>query len=155
MLLGLRALGALSRGSGTFVMPTDFILPRGEGGPAIQAWASALDGLTVLQATQAPHLLWAFQDSAPAWTVLMIHRGHRSFIIVDSLRRPHSRLAEAITTWITELWNLAPETPWQAYALPAGPTPPVAHSAAHAIFNVAQLLQDILDAGRLVPTAHR
>ena len=111
--------------------------------------------MTLLQAKQAPHLLWAFQDSVPAWTVLKIHRRNHSVTIIDSLRRPHSRLAEAATTWITELWNLAPETQWQAYALPAGPTPPVAHSAAHAIFNAAQLLQDILDAGRLVPTAHR
>ena len=74
MYRGLRALGAFSGGPGTFVMPADFILPRGEGGPAIQAWISTLDGLTILQAKHAPHLLWAFQDSIPAWTVLKIHR---------------------------------------------------------------------------------
>ena len=93
---------AASRGPGPFVLPTDFILPRGEGGAAIQTWASALDGLTLLQAKHAPHLLWVFQDSVPAWTVLKIHRGNRSVTIVDPLRRPHSRLAKAITTWITE-----------------------------------------------------
>ena len=127
-------------------MPADFIFPRGEGGPAIQAWISTLDGLTTLQAKHASHLLWAFQDSIPAWTVLKIHRGHRSVIIVDSLRRPQSRWAETITTWLTAFWDLTPETQWQVYALPAGPTPPVAHSAAHALFNAAQLLQDIPDA---------
>ena len=78
--------------------------------------------------------------------VLKIHYGNRSVTIIDSLGRPHSRLAKAITTWMTEFWDLAPETHWQAYALPAGPTPPVAHSAAHAIFNAAQLFQDIPDA---------
>ena len=92
-------------------MLADFIFPRGEGGPAIQAWISTLDGLTTLQAKQAPYLLWAFQDSIPAWTVLKIHRGHRTVIIVDSLRRPQSRWAETITTWLTAFWDLTPETP--------------------------------------------
>ena len=115
MRLGLRTLGTLARGPGSFVMPTDFILPRGDGGPAIRAWpgASALDSLTVLQAQQTPHLLWAFQDSVPAWTVLRIRRDNRSVTIIDSLRRPQSRLAEATTAWLTAFWNLAPATQWQ------------------------------------------